>query len=122
MNNEVQTERNEDGKHNKTLKVIFEDLDDVLGVSEDDCACSKEKEIKGEHPSSDVNIDETLEDEERSHGGTKNEQMLDDYEVSTARETDDQPSFDENEEHVGKKGNLEDVEAPNEVCEDEVKN
>jgi len=101
-------ERDEDGKHNKTLKVMYEDLDDVLEVSEDDGACNEEKEIK---------------DKESSHEVTENEQVLDDYEVSTARVTDDQPSFNENEEHVGKKGNLEnDVEAPNENCEDEVKN
>ena len=109
-------EGNEDGKLYKTLKVMYEDLDDAFEVSEeDDGACSKENEIKGEHASPDVNIDETLEDEESSHEGTENEQVLNDYEVSTARETDDQPSFDENEKHVGKKGNLEnDVEAP--VC------
>ena len=101
MNDEEMTEGNEDGNHNKTLKVMYE-------VSEDEGASSEEKEIKGEHPSPDVNADVALEDEERSH---------------EARETDDQSSFDENEEHVGKKGSLENyVETPNEICEDEVKN
>ena len=54
-------------------------------------------------------VDVSLEDEESPHKGIENEQVLDDYEVSTARETDDQPSLDENEEHVGKKGNLENL-------------
>ena len=80
--------------------------------------------MKGEHPSPDVNVDETLEGEDNSYEGTGIEEVIDDYEVSTARETDDQPRFDEN---VGKKGNLEnEVEAipedPDEICEDEIKN
>ena len=58
VNDEEMTEGNEDGNHNKTLKVMYE-------VSEDEGASSEEKEIKGEHPSPDVNADVALEDEER---------------------------------------------------------
>ena len=55
---------------------MYEDLDDVLEVSEDDGTSSEGKEIKVDHAGPDVNVDETLEDKESSHEGTENGKYL----------------------------------------------
>ena len=96
-------EKDMDGKHD-TLEVTYEDLNDALEVSEDDSCSSEEKDIKGEHPSPDMNVELALEDEESSHEGTAspgiffpdgcgsnaevNEELHDYYEECTAKETD----------------------------------
>ena len=133
-------EKDMDGKHD-TLELTYEDLNDALEVSEDDSCSSEEKDIKGEHPSPDMNVELALEDEESSHEGTaspgiffpdgcgsnaeENEQVLDDYEVSIALKTDDKPE-NENILAYEKRNMVIEVKAilenPKEICEDEAKN